>query len=159
MDFLIGDVDSLGIRWVLVELETPRSSVTLGNSNELARDARKGVSQVREWREWIQNNLDEARRPKRADGLGLVDIRPQSEGLVLVGRRDRLRDNADSVRNALREDSDISVHTYDWLLARLKSILGFDGPPGANPYALRVRSTTGNTLADMFVASRRALSD
>jgi len=28
-DFLVSDVDSLGVRWVLVELETPKSTVTL----------------------------------------------------------------------------------------------------------------------------------
>ena len=56
-DFLIGDYDLLGLRWVLVELETPNSSVTLKSSNELEPRARKGVSQLKEWREWLQDNL------------------------------------------------------------------------------------------------------
>jgi hypothetical protein len=48
-DFFVGDVDSLGIRWVLVELETPTSSITLKTSNQLDQYARKGVSQISEW--------------------------------------------------------------------------------------------------------------
>jgi hypothetical protein len=84
-DFLNSDTDSLGIRWILVEFETPNSSITLKSHNELDKHARKGVSQIREWREWVQNNLNFARKPKREDGLGLVDIRPESQGLVLVG--------------------------------------------------------------------------
>ncbi len=122
-DFLMSDVDSLGVRWVLVELETPISSVTLKNANEFEQHARKGISQIREWREWLQNNTDIARRSKRNDGLGLVDIRAQSEGLVLVGRRARLHENTHTVRNPIREENRIRVQTYDWLLEQLEGIL------------------------------------
>jgi hypothetical protein len=63
-DFLLSDVDSLGIRWLFIELETPKSRVTLKNENNLDRYAKKGLSQIGEWREWIQDNLDSARRPR-----------------------------------------------------------------------------------------------
>jgi hypothetical protein len=117
-DFLVADVDSLGVRWVLVELEAPTSSVTLANQNVFEKRARKGVSQVEEWREWLLNNLDYARRSRRQAGLGLFDIRPTSDALVLVGRRTLLHDNAAEVRQAPRERR-IHVHTYDWLLQQL----------------------------------------
>jgi hypothetical protein len=138
-DFLIADADSLGIHWFLIELETPHSQVTLRKSNELDAKARKGVSQVKEWREWLLNNLPSARQSRRKDGLGLVDIRSSEDGFVLVGRRELLRDNADAVRSQLREREGIHVHTYDWLLERLRGVLAFDGPPGANPNLLRSR--------------------
>jgi len=70
-DFLASNVDSLGVRWVLIELETPRSSVTLKNSNELEQHARKGVSQVREWREWLQKILTS---PGDRDGMTVWDL-------------------------------------------------------------------------------------
>jgi antiviral defense system Shedu protein SduA len=136
-DFLISDVDSLGIRWVLVELETPGSDVTLQSSHELEQRARKGLSQIREWREWLQSNLAYARHSRRDRGLGLSDIRPASAGLVLVGRRDRLHSNADAVRNQIAEDSNIRIHTYDWLLDQLRGTLSFAGPAAANPHALQ----------------------
>jgi len=136
-DFLIADVDSSGINWVLIELETPRSGVTLKNDNILEEHARKGVSQVEEWREWIQNNLYQARLSHKDGGLGLVDIRPQSKGLVLVGRRALLADNAREVRFAYAEKQRIEVHTYDYLLATLEGAMSFSGPSGLNPYLIQ----------------------
>ena len=122
---------------MLVELETPASNVTLRDDNLLEKHARKGVSQVEEWREWLQNNLDYARRSRRNGGLGLPDIRPGSEGLVLVGRRVRLHENADAVRHPIRERSNIRIHTYDWWLERLGGLVTFKGPPAANPHIIQ----------------------
>jgi hypothetical protein len=136
-DFLACDTDSLGLRWLLVELETPRSSITLPTKNELDAFARRGVTQIKEWREWLQNNLDMARRSREQDGLGLVDIRPRSEGLVLVGRRADLNDNAGAVRHPYREDNGIRIHTYDWLVESLFAILAFSGPPRCSPHVIR----------------------
>lgn len=136
-DFLIADVDSRGINWVLVELETPLSNVTLQDHNLLEKHARKGVSQVKEWREWILANLELARRSQLKEGLGLIDIRPRSAGLVLVGRRSRLGGNASSVRFPISEDERIDVHTYDYLLERLEGILRFQGPSGLNNYLVQ----------------------
>ena len=134
-DFLAADYDSAGVRWLLVELETPRSSITLKDRNGLERHARTGVDQIKEWREWLQNNLDVARRSKRDDGLGLVDIRPRSEGLVLVGRRGNLHDNSHKVRRPIEESDHIRIHTYDWLVEQLVGLLNYSGP-FLNPYII-----------------------
>jgi hypothetical protein len=144
-DFLTCDMDSLGLRWLLVELETPQSSITLSRQNELDASARRGVTQIREWREWIQNNLDMARRPVEQGGLGFADIRPRSEGLVLVGRRAVLNDNAGAVRHPYREDDRIRIHTYDWLVESLFGILSFAGPPRTSQHVIRpLREPTGS---------------
>lgn len=135
-DFLIAGVDSLGIRWMLIELETPQSSVTLLKSNELDSHARKGRSQIDEWREWLANNLDYARRSRRDGGVGLPDVRSLSDGIVIVGRRGRLRENADIVRLPIREQNRIEIHTYDWWVERLRAILSYDGPWGLNPHLI-----------------------
>jgi hypothetical protein len=39
-DFIVGSVDSLGIHWVLVELETPRSSIYLTDGHQLGAEAK-----------------------------------------------------------------------------------------------------------------------
>lgn len=136
-DFLIADVDSRGVNWTLVELETPLSCVTLEDHSILEQHARKGVSQVEEWRQWLLKNLALARQSHREGGLGLVDIRPRSQGLVIVGRRAHLRDNTSDVRFPISEDQRIDVHTYDYLLERLEGALNFAGPAGLNPYVIR----------------------
>lgn len=143
-DFLISDVNSMGVNWVLVELETPQSSVTLADGSQLDKYARKGVSQVEQWREWILHHLAQARRSRRdGDGLGLFDIRPESDGLVLVGRRALRYENEEAVRTRLRERDRIQVHTYDWLLDQLAGILKFNGPPARNPYLLKLQRDMG----------------
>ena len=135
-DFLLADVSSSGVRWILVELETPDSATTLARGNQFDKHARQGVSQIDEWREWLLDNLDMARRPKQQNGLGLPDIRPEAEGLVLVGRRDQLRENAPALRNRLLETDRTLMHTYDWLLEQLEGTLNFNGPWASNPYSI-----------------------
>jgi hypothetical protein len=46
-------------------------------------------------------------------------------------------DNAKAVRSAVREGNNIQVHTYDWLLERLKGLLNFSGPSALNPYLIQ----------------------
>lgn len=135
-DFLIATVDSLGVRWILVELETPRTSVTLRGTGELDKHGREGVRQVQSWREWLKNNLPYARSSRRHNGLGLPDIRDSSDGLVLVGRRDLLYENSAPARHILHEQSRIDVHTYDWLLEQLYGTLRYSGPWATNPHLL-----------------------
>jgi hypothetical protein len=136
-DVLLCDFDSLGVRWLLIELETPVSNVTVQNDNVLEKHARKGMSQIEEWREWILNNLNLARRSKREGGVGLVGIRPLSQGIVLVGRRESLKDNNEMVRSPIREGNNIHVHSYDWLIERLQGTLTFRGSSAGNPYLIQ----------------------
>jgi len=90
---------------------------------------------------WVQlhslTHLAQARLSHKEGGLGLVDIRPQSKGLVIVGRRALLGDNAKEVRFAYAEKQRIEVHTYDYLLETLEGALNFSGPSGLNPYLIQ----------------------
>lgn len=136
-DFVVGEEDSLGVRWLLVELETPHSSIALRSKESLDKCARQGVDQIKSWRRWLQGNLTYARNLPSDHGLGLVGIHPQAPGLVLVGRRDRLIGHHAGIRLEL-EQVGIQVHTYDWLLERLQAIRSFSGPPAMNRHLLRI---------------------
>jgi hypothetical protein len=120
-DFLVADTDSYGIYWTLVELETPRSSISLQVEDMLDQYARKGVSQIQAWRQYIENNIAHLQAAKEKGGLGLVDITSRARGLVIVGRRQLLRENTNLARRPLRDENNIYIHTYDWLLDRLRS--------------------------------------
>ena len=122
-DFLIAGVDSLGIRWVLVELETPRSGVYLKDGRQFDEKARKGISQIGDWRHWLGENLHCARAFRPDGGLGLVDIRPNSRAIVMVGRRAKLKTVHDAARYSEAEQNGIEVHTYDWLLDQLRGAI------------------------------------
>jgi hypothetical protein len=135
-DFIIGDVNSLGIRWVLVELETPRSGIYLENGQELDKNTRKGVSQIVTWRTWLSDNLSYARQAKSKNGLSLFDIREKSDALVIVGRRSRMPNTNEAHRIEYRQSSNIQIHTYDWLLEQMRGIIKYQGVPATNPYLI-----------------------
>jgi hypothetical protein len=113
-DFLVAGHTSLGLRWTLIELESPTAPLMIADGQASAQ-LRKAVKQIEDWREWLQNNLDHARRSRREQGLGLFGIRPHARGLILIGRG---RSSADTevLRNQLWERHQIDVRTYDWLL-------------------------------------------
>jgi hypothetical protein len=132
-DFLLADVSSIGVAWTLVELETPTASILVKNG-DFARQTRTALLQIDEWRNWIEQNGGYARR---TTGLGLLGIRSDAPGLILVGRRDGDESDADSSwrRAQTRAQRGVSIHTYDWLLERTdtcatgahaRARLGFD---------------------------------
>jgi hypothetical protein len=135
-DFIIGDVDSLGIRWVLIELETPRSGIYLKGGLLLDEKARKGMSQIMDWRNWLSSNIAYARQRRSENGLGLFDIREKSDALVLVGRRSQMPNTSDAQRHEYRQSNNIQIHSYDWLLEILRGAIGHRGPPASNPYLI-----------------------
>jgi hypothetical protein len=135
-DFLLADVDSSGIRWVLLELETTGTGLALRSENNFDKYVRKGISQIEDWKLWLRNNLAHARECKANGGAGFPDIEPNSEGLVLAGRRDLQTPAARQIRRPFEENNRIRVHSYDWLIERLQGTLDYDGLPVLNPDAL-----------------------
>jgi hypothetical protein len=69
--------------------------------------------------------------------LGLPDISNQSEAIILVGSRSKLVSSKDAKRRELRERLSIHVHTYDWLLERLRGAISFRGPTASNPHVFK----------------------
>ena len=135
-DFIIGDVGSIGFRWVLIELETPRSGIYLSGGEELDKYARKGRSQILSWRNWIATQIAQARGRKSEGGLRLFDIREKSEAIVFVGRRSRMPESKESERHELRQSNAIAVQSYDWLLDHIRGSMQHNGPPSSNSYLI-----------------------
>lgn len=136
-DFVLGDVDSSGFRWVLVEIETPRSDTVLKTKNEFDAKARAGISQIMEWREWLKNNLAKARELRSLGGTGLASIDPSPDALVVVGRRQELRQPRASVlRNQTWESSRIQIMTYDRLIEHIEGSLSAPDSPVFNEFIL-----------------------
>jgi hypothetical protein len=135
-DFIIGDVDSFGIRWVLVELETPNSGIYLKDGLELDEKARKGNSQVISWRDWLLNNIAYAHKRRSENGLGLFDIREKADAIVLVGRRSRIPKTTNALRRDYRQSNNIQIHSYDWLIESLRGAICYQGPLVSNPYLI-----------------------
>ena len=83
--------------------------MTIKSSNQLEQHARAGLAQIAEWRRWLEDNIDYARRRRKENGLGLIDISPSAPGIVLVGRRDLLLDNNQGIRKTVRSENNVEI--------------------------------------------------
>jgi hypothetical protein len=119
-DFLISEITSGGTFWVLVELE-PVNIPLVTKDGHLSQRVRGGVQQVRDWRDWLENNRDHATRPIVQDGLGLGDIQG-IWGWVVVGRRSKVTPRFNQLRQQVSVESSIDIMTYvrllEWLNQR-----------------------------------------
>ena len=68
-DFLLADLSSLGLTWHAVELENPQANM-FNKGGDPRAALNHAIMQVREWRNWLMKNLDEATRPIPEKGLG-----------------------------------------------------------------------------------------
>lgn len=114
IDFMIGASHSLGSDWVAVELESPRARLftKAGNPTAILNHA---IRQITDWRAWLTANLSYAAKPVCEGGLGLVNIRPDVEGLIIIGRRSKLSASDNVRRSQMSHDLNIVIHTYDYI--------------------------------------------
>jgi Domain of unknown function (DUF4263) len=114
-DLVVGDADSDGTHWTLVELESPRAKL-FTKKGPPGRELNQALYQIRSWRSWIGANRDYAIRPPGENGLGLTDISANAAGLILIGRRATLTAEDVERRKELHSEQRVLIHTYDWLL-------------------------------------------
>jgi hypothetical protein len=120
-DFVIGHRNSGGRQWQFVELQSPRARLFVPSTGRLSPQLDEGVKQILDWRRWLEDNRDYARRRRSHNGLGLEDVSSRDGGLILIGRADELDDNARQRRRQLRQELNIEIHTYDWLIREAAS--------------------------------------
>jgi hypothetical protein len=112
-DFLIAAETSLGLLWSLIELKSPTAPLTIGDGQH-SKELRRAIKQIIDWREWLNDNSDYARRNTSENGLGLHGIRSDAHAFIIISRADMPRA---SDRLRIRELNDrIEIHTYDWLI-------------------------------------------
>ena len=114
-DFVLADVDSEGIHYHLVELESPNQKM-LNQDRTFSATVRTAIGQIQSWRAWIEDNIAYARKQ-------FVDIESRPPGIIVVGRRPSGEGEpfGASVRRDLRRESGIEVRTYDGLLELISS--------------------------------------
>lgn len=121
-DWLIASGHSGGFSWDLIELEDPQA-LPFMNDGHYSGCTRKGINQIKDWRNYIQNNLDYVTKSQAAHGLGLYDLRPRSKGMIVVGRNEvygseAAKDKYDEHRKRTMEDEFIEVVSYESFLKR-----------------------------------------
>ena len=114
-DFLIAEESSIGLEWYAIEIESPRVEAHTTNGLQ-SHHLTHAIGQIRDWREWVMNNLDYARRPREQDGLGLIGIDNRVAGLILIGRRNEHPKRYNQFRRQMIDRERIVIHSYDWLV-------------------------------------------
>lgn len=114
-DFLIAEGSSIGIEWYAVELESPRPKVHRADGNP-ASSLNTAIAQIHDWRQWLMNNLDYARRARDQDGLGLIGIDCRVPGIIIIGRRHQCPERFNNFRHQMKDRENILIHSYDWLI-------------------------------------------
>ncbi|USU21335.1 Shedu anti-phage system protein SduA domain-containing protein [Paraburkholderia fungorum] len=117
-DFMIGERDSMGFRWQAVELESPLAKMFTKSGNPSA-PLTHAIRQIQDWRMWLAANQNYAARDRGVDGLGLTEIHPDVEGLIIMGRRATESEETRRLRRQIGRDAKIEIHTFDYLLESL----------------------------------------
>jgi hypothetical protein len=115
-DFVIAQKTSGGLVWYAVELERPQAKMfnKNGDSSSVLNHA---LRQINDWRDWLSQNRDYAAKPSERSGIGLIDIDPELEGLIIIGRDAEVDQRATaSRRRRLERVNRVRIETYDWLL-------------------------------------------
>lgn len=114
-DFFCLDIPSSGKEWIGVEIEPPGIKVITKSGRKSAR-LEHALQQIRDWRKWVADNIDYARRPRHQSGLGLENIQPRLLGLLVVGRRKTYNETFNDLRKQIHRDELIQISSWDGIL-------------------------------------------
>ena len=114
-DFVVGEANSLGHFWTGVELESPTAKL-FTKSGDPAKSLNHAIRQIQDWRGWLEDNRDYARRPREDGGLGLKGLKGVLPGLVIIGRRATLSESDNRLRRQYSDTLGIKIRTYDYLI-------------------------------------------
>jgi len=115
LDFILGEYNSLGYHWYPVELKSPAAPLFKA-SGDLSNDLSHAIRQIVDWRSWLNNNLEYARKSRVNGGLDLTMIQPAPPGIIFIGRRTMLNENTELRRQEMSRSLNIKIHTFDHLL-------------------------------------------
>ena len=122
-DFLACGLTSLGHEWLAIELENPHAPLFTKAGNPSA-ELTHAIRQIHDWRDFLSNNLEMARRARQMKGLGLRDISPEPLGLILIGRQAGIDRDTDQLRRRLCKETRIEIRTYDYLVDACRNVPG-----------------------------------
>ena len=115
-DYMLLGRNSIGHHIVLVEFENVNVDFRLQKSNIETEAVRKGMTQINDWKRWMDNN-----RPYFLQSCGLSDIGRNipTWGItycLVVGRRKRMDDTSNQMRGQIQYERGVHIITYDRLV-------------------------------------------
>ena len=116
-DFLLGEDTPHQRTWHAVELERPQAPL-FTRRGDPANALTHAMRQIDDWRNWLSRNRDYASRAAELSGLGLSDIDPELDGLVIIGRASSLSAAVEDRRRRLARQNRTRIETFDWLISQ-----------------------------------------
>jgi hypothetical protein len=121
-DFLIAQRAAGRYSWCAVELERPQARMFTRNGDP-SHVLTHALRQIADWRTWLARNLGYASQTPERSGLGLVDIEPDLDGMVIIGRDSEVPPGAADLRRTICRSYNVRIETYDWLLSAARDRL------------------------------------
>lgn len=122
-DYMLLGSNSIGYHIILVEFEDVNIEYKLTTENAETLSVRKGLTQIRDWKRWMDNNRDYF-----LDSCGLSDIRKAIPSwsihyCLVVSRRTYMNDVANQMRGQMQAEMPrLHIVTYDRLVDNTKKI-------------------------------------
>lgn len=123
VDYMLLGRNSIGHQIILVEFENVNVDYRLQTSNMESEEVRKGLTQLRDWKRWMDDN-----RHYFMNSCGLVDISRNipSWGIyycLVVGRRNRMDSISNQMRGQTQRDTPgLHIVSYDRLVDNVKRL-------------------------------------
>jgi len=113
-DFALCDLNSLGYKWTLIELESPTMDAT-NKDGSVSKDCHHAVQQILDYRRWVRDNaLFEEKH-------GFSGLNSDCDGWVVIGRRDGERTELEQQRLADFRNQRIEIASYDRLVSSARA--------------------------------------
>ena len=100
---------------VLVEFESPNCGFVQKTSNDLISNVRKGLTQISDWKIWMDNNRNDFIR----NNFGKINSEIPTSRIyycLVVSRRELMDEKAQSIRSQkMYESKNLKIITYDRL--------------------------------------------
>ena len=115
-DFILCYRNSQGLNWIMIELESPTQR-PLTQKSLVAGKLNEAISQIRNWRIWLRQNVAYA-----SQQLGLKGLDAECPGMIVIGRRGMVDASQVMMYKELSERGDAKVMSYDRFLEMARAI-------------------------------------
>ena len=125
VDYLLVGFNSDSCNLVLVEFEDPNANFIISSYNSETEAVRKGISQIRDWRRWLDNH-----RSTFLMDFGLIqkgyDVpTTRTYYYLVVSKRDNMNEEARLLRNEISSGyTNMKIVTYDRLADNVEKLYG-----------------------------------
>lgn len=122
-DYLVLGKNSIGYQIILVEFEDVNVDYVLTTTNSESMSVRKGLTQIQDWKRWMDDNRTYF---LRSTGLDSISGNIPTWGIhycLVVGRRERMNDVANKLRGQrIRETPGLKIITYDRIVDNISAL-------------------------------------